>query len=336
MSDEQQAESADEPVDADTPEDVEETDAEESSGLQDGDFVRLAYTVRTKDDGTVVDTTSQEVAEEAEIDTEDYEFEPRVVIVGAGHVFEAVDDDLLGKEVGYEGSVDVPAAEAFGEYDSDNLRTVSADKISEDDRYPGAHVNVDGEQGHIETIIGGRARIDFNHPLAGDDLEYEYEILDVVDDREEQAKGLLGMYLQQSPELWIQTDEVEEEMALEGGEDVDPDEVETETVTEEKETLYIEATPQMTMNQQWMFSKQQIAQDLMTRLDVDRVIVQETIDGMGMGGMGGMMGGMGGMGAGDIEDALDDVDVDADEIVDELEAEGDDSHDHNHDHDHDH
>ncbi|WP_117591023.1 FKBP-type peptidyl-prolyl cis-trans isomerase [Haloprofundus halophilus] len=333
MSDEQQAESADESVDADTPEDVEdETETGESSGVQDDDFVRLAYTVRTKDDDTVVDTTSQEVAEEAEIDTENYDFEPRVVIVGAGHVFEAVDDDLVGKEVGYEGTVDVPAAEAFGEYDSDNVRTVSADKISEDDRYPGAHVNVDGEQGHIETIIGGRARIDFNHPLAGDDLEYEYEILDVVDDREEQAKGLLGMYLQQSPELWIQTDEVEEEMPLEGGEDVDPDEVETETVTEEKETLYIEATPQMTMNQQWMFSKQQIAQDLMTRLDVDRVIVQETIDGMGMGGMGGMMGGMGGMGAGDIEDALDDVDVDADEIVDELEAEGDDGHDHDHDH----
>jgi FKBP-type peptidyl-prolyl cis-trans isomerase SlyD len=333
MSDEQQAESADEPVDAETPDDIdEETESEETSGLQDGDFVRLAYTVRTKDDGTVVDTTSQDVAEEAEIDTENYDFEPRVVIVGAGHVFEAVDDDLIGKETGYEGTVDVDADEAFGEYDSDNVRTVSADKISEDDRYPGAHVNVDGEQGHIETIIGGRARIDFNHPLAGDDLEYDYEILDVVDDREEQAKGLLGMYLQQSPEVWIQTDEVEEEMALEGGEDVDPDEVETETVTEEKETLYIEATPQMTMNQQWMFSKQQIAQDVMNRLDIDRVIVQETIDGMGMGGMGGMMGGMGGMGAGDIEDALDDVDVDADEIVDELEGEGD--HDHDHDHDH--
>jgi len=50
--------------------------------------------------------------------------------------------------------------------------------------------------------------------------------------------------------------------------------------------------------------------------------VQETIDGMGgmMGGMGGMMGGMGGGGApADMEEALDDVDVDADEIVEELE-----------------
>jgi FKBP-type peptidyl-prolyl cis-trans isomerase SlyD len=225
--------------------------------------------------------------------------------------------------------VTISAAEAFGEVDEDEIRTVSASKIDEDDRYPGAQVQIDGEQGRIETIIGGRARVNFNHPLAGEDLEYEYEILDLVDDRTDKAKGLLGLYLQQTPDLWIQTDEVEEEVEVEvESDDEDEDEesepeYETELQTVEKETLYIEATPQMTMNQQWLFSKQQIAQDVINRLDLDRVIVQETIDGMGgmMGGMGGMMGGMGGGAAPeDIEEALDDVDVDADEIADELDA----------------
>jgi len=77
------------------------------------------------------------------------------------------------------------------------------------------------------------------------------------------------------------------------------------------------------MNQQWMFQKQQIAQDLMDRLDLDRVVIEEVIEGGGMGGLGGMMGGMGGAGAGDvdIEEALEDVDVDADEIVDEIDEE---------------
>lgn len=243
--------------------------------------------------------------------------------MGAGHVFQGVDDDLMGKDVGDEGSVDIPAEEAFGAFDPDDVKTVAADKVPEDNRYPGAQVQIDGEQGRLETIIGGRARVDFNHPLAGEDLEYEYEIVEIVDDREEQAQGLLGMYLQQSPEVWIETDEVEEEQVVESDDEDEDAEPETETVTVEKETLYIEATPQMTMNQQWMFSKQQIAQDMMQRLGIDRVIVQETIDGSGgmMGGMGGMMGGAGGAGgAADIEDALEDVDVDADEIVDELEA----------------
>ncbi|ADQ67152.1 FKBP-type peptidylprolyl isomerase [Halogeometricum borinquense DSM 11551] len=321
MSDEQQAEAA-EQADADATEDVEK---ETEGGIQDDDFVRLAYTVRTVEDDTVVDTTDEAVAEEAEIDTDEYEFEPRTIIVGAGHIFESVDDELIGSEVGDSGTVEIPAAEAFGEFDDDEVRTVSANKIAEDDRYPGAQVQVDGEQGRVETIIGGRARVNFNHPLAGEDLEYEYEVLELVEDREEQAGGLLGMYLQQVPDVWIQTDEVEEEQVVESDEDEDEDaEPETETVTVDKETLYIEATPQMTMNQQWMFSKQQIAQDLMDRLDLDRVIVQETIDGMGgmMGGMGGMMGGMGGgADAADIEEAIEDVDVDADELVEELEDE---------------
>jgi FKBP-type peptidyl-prolyl cis-trans isomerase SlyD len=322
MSEDQQAETAD-----DASEDAADDAAEEVTGIQDGDFVKLAYTVRTVEDGTVVDTTSKEVAEDAEIDTEDYDFSPRIIVVGAGHVFEGVDEALVGAEAGDTGTVDIPAEEAFGEFEPDDVRTISAEKIDEDDRYPGARVQIDGEQGHVETIIGGRARVDFNHPLAGEDLEYEYEIVEVVEDREEQAAGLLGMYLQQAPEVWIETDEVEEESQVEvesdeDGEDAEP-EFETVTETVEKETLYIEATPQMTMNQQWMFQKQQIAQDLMDRLDLDRVIVQETIDGMGgmMGGMGGMMGGMSGGGGApaDVEDALDDVDVDADEIVEELE-----------------
>jgi FKBP-type peptidyl-prolyl cis-trans isomerase SlyD len=67
--------------------------------------------------------------------------------------------------------------------------------------------------------------------------------------------------------------------------------------------------------------KQQIGQQLIDLLGVDRIVVQETIEG---GGMPGMMGGMGGMGGGDIEDALDeadleDADIDADELAEELE-----------------
>jgi FKBP-type peptidyl-prolyl cis-trans isomerase SlyD len=303
-------------------EEAEETEAE-SEGLQNGDFVRLEYTVRTVEDETVVDTTSREVAEEAGIDEEDYEFEPRTIIVGAGHVFEAVDHALVGAEEGDTGTVDVPAAEAFGEFDPDDVRTVSVDKIDEDDRYPGAQVQIDGEQGHLETVIGGRARVDFNHPLAGEDLEYDYEVVDVVEDRLEQARGMLGIYLQEVPDLRIETAEVEEEVEVEPDEDDADAEPTYETETVEKETLYIDATPQMTMNQRWLFQKQQIAGQLIQRLGVDRVVVEEVLDGGGgmMGGMGGMMGGMGGGGAAeDVEEALAEADVDADEIVEEIES----------------
>ncbi|MFC3476621.1 FKBP-type peptidyl-prolyl cis-trans isomerase [Halobacterium litoreum] len=300
MSDESEADTAD------------ESDAQQ--GLQEGDFVEIAYTAYTVDSGELVDTTDKEVAEEEGVETEDRDFSPRTIVLGEGHLFEAVEDDIVGKEVGDSGTVVVE--QAFGEYDDDEVRTVSAQKLPEDDRYPGAHVDIDGEHGHVEAVIGGRARVDFNHPLAGEDVEYEYEIVGEVEDRVEQAKGLLQMYFDVELDMDIETDEVEEE--------VENDEGETETETVEKETLYIEQSPQLQFNQQWMMGKQQILNQVIDMLDLDRVIVQEVIDGQpaGMGGMGGMMGGMGGgEDLGDVEEALEDADVDADEIVDELDEE---------------
>ena len=320
MSD-QEAEESEEPG-ADQPE-----DEEPEGGLQDGDFVRLSYTARTVEDGTLVDTTDPEVAEEEGVDQEDREFEPRIVVLGAGHLFGPVEDDILGKEAGDTGTVTVTAEDAFGAYDEDEVRTVSAEKIPEDDRYPGAHVDVDGQHGHVETIIGGRARVDFNHPLAGEAIEYDYEVVEVIEDRVEQAKGLLSTHLDVDLDVSIETEEVEEEQLVESEEDDDEDEEdaepEYETVTVEKETLYVESTPELAFNQQWMFQKQQIAQDIIDRLDLDRVVIRETIEaggGMGMG-MGGMMPGMGAAGGeADIEDALDEADVDAEELAEELDA----------------
>ena len=302
---------------------TEEPDDEaETSGLQDGDFVRIAYTARTVEGGQLVDTTDEDVAEEEGV-ADQGEFEPRVIVLGEGHLFPAVEDDIRGGEVGDEGSVVVGAEEAFGEYDEEEVQTVSADKIDEDDRYPGARVQIDGQQGVLETIIGGRARVDFNHPLAGEDIEYDYEILDTVEDDLEQARGLLGMFLDIDLEMWIDTDEVEETRVEDPDEDDEDAEPETVTETVEKRTLYIESTPQLAMNQQWMMQKQQIAGQLIELTDIDRILIQEILDGdMGMG-MGGMMGGMGGAGAGggdvDIEEALEEADIDADEIAEELE-----------------
>jgi len=147
-------------------EEADETEETETTGLQDGDFVRIAYTARTTEGGQLVDTTDEEVAEEEGV-ADQGEFEPRVIALGEQHLFPTVEEDIVGKEAGDSGSVTVSAENAFGEYDESEVRTVSADKIPEDSMRPGAQVQIDGDQGYLETIVGGRARVDFNHPLAG-------------------------------------------------------------------------------------------------------------------------------------------------------------------------
>jgi len=305
----------------DTEEAVEEeaADEEPESGFQADDVVKLAYTARTVDGDQLVDTTDEAVAADEGIDTEQQDWGPRTIVLGEGHIFPDVEQDVFGKEVGGEGTVTVSAEDAFGEYEEDQVRTVSKDKIEEDDRYPGAQVQIDGEQGRVETIIGGRARVDFNHPLAGEAVEYEYEVVDEVTDREEKAQGILSLMLDTELDVWFEQETVEEEQLVESDDEDDDEESEPEyeTVEVEQDTLYIEATPQLTMNQQWMMGKQQIAQQLTQLLGVDRIIVQEEIGGGGMG-MPGMMGG----GLGGLEEQLEDADVDAEEIAEELENAG--------------
>ncbi len=328
MSDDHDKESADEAGepeadDVDTQdvedENVEETDEE---SLEEGDFVTVDYTARTVEDDQLVDTTDPEVADDEGVDA-DQEFEPRTIVLGEGHLFPGVEEEIVGSTVGASGTAVVPAGEAFGEYDDDEVRTISTDRIPEDDRYPGAQVRIDGDEGFVETIVGGRARVDFNHPLAGADIEYEYEVLDTVEDRTAQAEQLLRLFLDLDLEVRFETEVVEEEQLVELDEDEADDdedeetEPELETVEVEKESLYIEATPQLTMNQQWMMQKQQIGQQMMELLGIDRIVVEEIIDGGGMGmGMPGMMGGAGG--AGGLEEALEEADVDADELAEEL------------------
>lgn len=295
----------------------EDTEAE-TTGLQEGDFIRLSYTARTADTDQLVDTTDAEIAEEEGVGDQG-EFEPRTIALGSGHLFASVEEEIVGGEVGEGGSITIPPAEAFGEYDDSEVETVAASKIGEDDRYPGARVQLDGRQGTLETIIGGRARVDFNHPLAGEEITYEYEVLEAVDDELEQAEGMLGMFLDVELAMHIEDDEVEE-TSVEQPEDEEGD-PETVTETVEKRTLYIEATPQLAMNQQWMFQKQQIAQEIIDKTELDRLVIEEVLDGAG-----GMMGGMGGMGGAmpaggdeaDIEAALEEADIDAEEIAEEL------------------
>ena len=42
-------------------------------------------------------------------------------------------------------------------------------------------------------MSAGRARIDYNHPLAGVTLRYNYQIVKVVEDRDEKVQTLMKM-----------------------------------------------------------------------------------------------------------------------------------------------
>jgi len=161
--------------------------------IQKGDFIKLNYTGKFED-GKIFDTTDEELAKKEEI------FNPRglyggdVVIVGAGHTIEGLDEDLEGKEVGHSGSIVISPEKAFGPSNSTLIETVSITKLQDRNVHPGLAVELDGRKGIVSRVIGRRVTVDFNSPLAGKTVVYEYTIEKILEGNTEKIQGLLALY----------------------------------------------------------------------------------------------------------------------------------------------
>jgi len=162
------------------------------SEVKQGDFIKIGYTAKLED-GTVIDTTDEKVAKEYGIYDENARYGDIVVVVGEGNVVKGLDEQLVGKEVGFKGEIVVPPEKAFGKYDPKKRETVSIKKFSERPR-PGQRVRLGNRVGIVERVIGRRAIVDFNHPLAGKTVVFEIEIKEKVEDLAEKIKALFAMY----------------------------------------------------------------------------------------------------------------------------------------------
>ncbi|MCU4742877.1 FKBP-type peptidyl-prolyl cis-trans isomerase [Natronoglomus mannanivorans] len=153
--------------------------------ISEGDSTTFAYTGRL-DDGTVFDTSRGEVAEEIGLaaDQPDRTFEPLTVEVGAGQLIEGLEDALVGLEDGAETTVEIPPEQGYGEYTDDRIseygRETFDEAIPEDDVTEGMVIQTQqGGIGDVVHVDDESVRVDFNHELAGETLEFEIEILDV-------------------------------------------------------------------------------------------------------------------------------------------------------------
>lgn len=165
--------------------------------LKKGDFAELVYTGRIKETGKVFDTNDRETAKKEGFFSEKANYNPIVICIGEGDVVKGLDEALEGKEVGKEFKVDVPAEKAFGKKDAKNYKLVPS-SVFKNEMHPMPGLRVDfenGSSGVIKTVSGGRVLVDFNHPLAGQDLAYDVKIIKHVTDDSEKLKGFLKYYL---------------------------------------------------------------------------------------------------------------------------------------------
>lgn len=133
--------------------------------------VTLHFTIKMTD-GSVADSTHNMG-------------KPAKLVIGDGSLSDSFEKCLLGLNTGDKASIELKAQDAFGMPNPDNIHYMDRAKFVGD-----AEVEVgtimafsgrDGMEipGIITEIAGDSVTVDFNHPLAGQDVTFEVEILSV-------------------------------------------------------------------------------------------------------------------------------------------------------------
>ena len=145
----------------------EEAKEEESLVIENGKTVSVEYTLKL-DDGTTVDSN---------VDGDALSYTQ-----GSSQILPALEEALLGLAIGDTKEVKLTAEQGYGLINPEAFQEVELDTIPEDARSVGAMLvatSPEGQQQPIrvhevneETVV-----LDFNHPLAGQALNFDVEIL---------------------------------------------------------------------------------------------------------------------------------------------------------------
>ena len=144
------------------------TDAPET--IQPGSEVVMHFSI-TLEDGTVADSTEGE--------------EPLQFVMGDQTLIEGLELALYGLKVGDKQSLTIDPENAYGFPDPENIHVMQRDEFPEDmeikkgviiafampdeDEYPGTITEADEKQ----------VTVDFNHPIAGHEITFNVEILEI-------------------------------------------------------------------------------------------------------------------------------------------------------------
>lgn len=171
--------------------------------IEKGDFIRIDYTGTVVETGDVFETTSQDIAEEVGIYDEKKKYKPFAVIVGAGFLLPALEEAIIGLDVGDNKKMTLEPEQAFGERNPELIQLFPMKEFKKQGitPVPGMTINSSGYPGKILTVSGGRVKVDFNNPLAGKALDYDITITEIIEDNEERVKSVIELQSSQNIDL---------------------------------------------------------------------------------------------------------------------------------------
>lgn len=138
--------------------------------IPDGTKVQMHYTGRLTD-GSVFDSSRERGP---------FEF-----IVGSGQVIKGFDEAVRNMSIGETKTVQIPYAEAYGEYLEELVREFPIENLNGAKVQAGQTVFMESSDGRkfpcqIKEVTEENFLVDFNHPLAGKDLVFDLELVSIL------------------------------------------------------------------------------------------------------------------------------------------------------------
>lgn len=136
-----------------------------------GNRVKVHYTGKLQD-GTIFDSS--------------IEREPLEFVVGDGNMIKGFDKAVEGMQKGETVTANIPSSEAYGERRADMMVDVPIDQVPENiNPAVGQQLSIQQANGQampvvVTAISDDKITLDANHPLAGKDLTFEINLVEIV------------------------------------------------------------------------------------------------------------------------------------------------------------
>ena len=159
--------------------------------VEKGNFILMELEGKDQE-GRVFDSTKGEVAKNLH-----GKEGPLLVVFGMDKLIPGIYDALHGMKEGDEKDIHLTPDQAFGQRQKELIRIMSQAEFSKHKvaPEPGLVIHVDTESGRlygtVKSVTGGRVMVDFNHPIAGQDVDYHLKLLKVHSKPEDKTKALM-------------------------------------------------------------------------------------------------------------------------------------------------
>lgn len=191
-------EEKDKKVEAESKKIEEKKSALKGKAVEKGDFVLVRITGKTQK-GNVFQVSSEEDAKKAGIYDEKKAnqgyYSPEFVIVGKpGFLNEGLTETIEKMKFFEKKSVRIPPGKAFGKRDPQKIERIGIAKFRKlnDGKNPeiGQEFIKKGtsQRGVVTNVVQGRVIVDYNHPLAGQSVDYNIEVIDKIEEFDEKVE----------------------------------------------------------------------------------------------------------------------------------------------------